>query len=366
MLPEKESAYEYFEGEDLARNKASGIYYAVKHFRGLPPLNKSTRESDKRKAKQKLPQLIKEHLEKYQDGKVNDAHSKTVAEVIDEIQAVETPGLRTGTQANRELYFRKIRDEMRLGSMPIGKVTLPVWIRRLDEVKAKGKRSTFFDYAKNMNVLERYAYEQRYISHLLTFPNPDKKKETGTVLTTDELRQLYEEMGETTRDQFTLCYECAMRLREALYLTWDRVDLETGEVTFRPEDVKTGSKTGKGRTIIISENALSRLRRRKEEQKQASRWVFPSPTGKGPVDQNTTAWEKAKEEVFKKNPAFQHWVRWHDLRHTAISKMLLELKMNIVLVSEYVGTSVTTLQRVYLHSRAEHTRNVTAGLRLTD
>lgn len=36
--------------------------------------------------------------------------------------------------------------------------------------------------------------------------------------------------------------------------------------------------------------------------------------------------------------------------------------INFTHVSEYVGTSVSTLQRVYLHSRAEHTKGVNAGL----
>lgn len=372
----RDSKWKFFEGQDLGINLEGKVYYATKSFSHLRIKNlfKSTgvKETDMerfpnlRKAKKELPRLMKEHMDKYLEGRRPAGEGKTVAEVIEEIHRTETPGKREGTQANRELYFRKIRDDMCLGQMPMDRITLSLWTSRLAAERAKGKRTTFFDYMKNMNILMRYAYEQKYVSHLISFPNPDAKKETGTVLRTEEIRQLYNVMGDTTRDQFVLSYECCMRLREVLYLTWDRVDLESGEITLRAQDVKTGSKTGRGRTFIMTANALQRLRTRKANQVPTSPYVFPSRTGKGPVDANTTAWENAKAAVLKVNPAFQHWVRWHDLRHTAISRMLLELGMNIVKVSEYVGTSVMTLQRVYLHSKAEHTRSVTEGLRISD
>lgn len=380
MPPKGDPRFEFFEGEDLARNRESGIFYAVKAFAGLPNLFRTTKTTDKRKAKKELPRLIKEHLEKYQDGKRAAGAAPSVSEVIDEVEQTETPGLRRKTQSKRAFYFARIRDEMKLGHLPIDRVTLRLWTDRLEAVRAQRKRRTYWDYVKHMNILLRYAYEQKYVSHHVAFPNPDKKSNAGTVLSVPELRLLWDVMGETTRDQFVLGYECAMRKLEALHLTWDRIDLETGELTLRAEDVKTGSKTGKGRQFIVTPHALERLRARFDRQcrtsaiapsgserlENARKWVFPSEAGAGPITDNKTAWAAAKERALERMPQFQHWARWHDLRHTAITRMLVEQGMNITRVSEYVGTSVATLQRVYLHSTAEHTRGVSEGLRITD
>ena len=373
MSPKRE--YDYLQGKDsgLAIDRESGVIYAIKHFAGMPQLFKSLKTKDKREARRLLPQRIKEHLEQYADGK-STSSDPTVAEVIEEIERAESPKLRAKTQSKRRFYFARIRDEMELGHLPVSRLTLKVWADRLARVQAKRKRRTYWDYVKHANIILRFAYRQKYVSHWLTFPNTDGPHKEGTVFTLDEIRALWEVMGVTTRDQFVLSYECCMRLREVLHLTWDRVDLESGEITLRAQDVKTGSKTKRGRTFIMTPHALERMRARKDwighSDFAGTKWVFPSPTGTGPIDDNKTAWNRAKRDVLegsklhgtKPMPHFQHWGTWHDLRHSAISRMLCEQKMNITHVSEYVGTSVSTLQRVYLHSRAEHTKGVNAGL----
>lgn len=372
--------YTYFEGEDLAQHE-NGTFYAVKAFRGMPNLNKSLRTKDKREAKRRLAKAIAEHLEKYESGRRRAGRVPTVTELIEEITRTEGPRLRAKTVAKRKFYFARIRDEMGLGHIPMDHFTLGLFTSRLEKVREKRTRTTYWDYFKHANILNRYAYEQKYVSHRQTFPHTDKKSTAGTVLSVEEIKALWAVMNETTRDQFVLSYECCMRLREMLHLTWDRVDLESGEITLRAADVKTGSKTGRGRTFIATPHALERLKARFSRLVDESgtfgvpdsKYVFPSPTGKGPMDDNKVAWALAKAKVLKGDekrgikpmPHFQHWVRWHDLRHTAISRMLVEQKMNITLVSEYVGTSVATLQKVYLHSKAEHTKGVTAALRIT-
>lgn len=375
MPPKGDSKWDFLEGEDMARNRESGTYYAVKAFLGMPNLFKSLRTDDKREARRRLAHAIREHLEKFGAGKHKAGRVPTVSELIEEIERTESPRLRAKTQAKRKYYFARIREEMGLGHIPMDHFTLGLFTSRLEKVKQKRTRKTYWDYFKHANILNRYAYEQKYVSHRQTFPHTDKKSTVGTVLSVDEIKALWAVMNETTRDQFALSYECCMRLREMLHLAWDRVDLESGEITLRAADVKTGSKTGRGRTFIATENALERLRERRArfDDWGGTKWVFPSPTGKGPVDDNKIAWNKAKATVLKGDekrgikpmPHFQHWVRWHDLRHTAISRMLVEQKVNITLVSEYVGTSVSTLQKVYLHSKAEHTKGVTAALRIT-
>lgn len=344
--------------DNLFLNTSTQVYYVRKSFKRfrIPELFTSTHETKVGKAKSKAAELIQEHLNKYlsnDQGGFSKRQGKTVRAVIDEVLATVTPTRRKRTQENHALYLGELKKEW--GRWDISKITLQAWTNWLVGFRARKKRSTFADYAKDMNLLLRYAYRQRYVSHLLTLPNPDPVgKVIGRVFTKDEISGLWAAMNEETRDQFILCYECFMRLREALYLTWDRVNLETGVITLRPEDVKTGSKTGKGRSFRISDHALKRLQARAKTRKGKSPFVFPSPSDRTqPVHQNKTAWKAAKKKAKVMGRA-----RWHDLRHTALSRALLELKADIVLVSEYAGVSVKTLQRVYLHATHEHTREV--------
>jgi integrase len=189
-------------------------------------------------------------------------------------------------------------------------------------------------------------------------PLSDPKSKAGRLFTNAELSALWDAMSEDMRDQFVLAFECFMRLREALLLTWDRIDLNTGKLTLRAEDVKTGSKTGKGRSFFVSPNALTRLRAKYANQVEPSPYVFPAPgLPDQPRNQNKNAWTSVKRKAGIKGRA-----RWHDIRHTSLTKALLEQELNAAQVSEYAGVSLRTIQRVYLHSNEELTKNVANAL----
>lgn len=344
----------------LVLNTETGIFYARKTFRRyrIPDLFESTRETKIQRARAKRDQLVADHMGKYLKGEqtgLSRKHGKTAGAVIDEILETVTPTRRKGTQANHAIYLGELRKEW--GRWDIGRITLSAWTEWLKSFRSGKRRKTFADYAKHMNLLMRYAYRQRYVSHLLVLPNPDPRSNAGRVYTSAEIQALWKAMGEETRDQFALCFECFMRLREALYLTWDRVDLSSGVIWLRAEDVKTGSKTGKGRAFVISALALARLKARRKRIKGP--WVFPRPDGKGPAHSNKKAWITAKRKAGISGRA-----RWHDLRHSALSKALLESRADPIMVSEYAGVKLTTLQRVYLHSTHEKTAEVSRAIRI--
>ena len=235
-----------------------------------------------------------------------------------------------------------------------------MWERWLAEFKPKKrKRKTFNDYVKHMNLVLNYAYQHRYLKHPLALPTTDPVKGvTGRVYTDAELAALWEHMNETLRDQFVLSFECFMRLREVLFLTWDRIDLSTGKLTLRAADVKTGSKTGKGRSFFVSPNALMRLRARRVAQGEGSPYVFPSRFDPSkPQAESKTAWIAAKRRAGIKGRA-----RWHDIRHTSLTLALLVKKLNPLEVSEFAGVNMRTIQKVYLHSTEEQTRSVSTAL----
>lgn len=343
----------------------SGIYYVKKKFGriGVPPLEASTGEMTLGRAKTKAEALELEwknkHLGISQISSMGRRSGKTVNEIIDYVLANHTPKQRPATRAKHELIFGYLADH--IGNRDVSMINE----RTLDEIIASVTRSdstrkTFMDFAKHLNLLMRTAYRLKSTSHLISFSNPDKGKKTKWKVYTDaEVTDLWAKMNDDLKDQFVLSYECMMRLREVLKLEWSRVDLETGKITLGAKDVKTGTKTGKGREFYMSEHALCRLRARKARAKKPfSPYVFPSPANKlKPVDQNKTAWVKAKTDAKIVGTA-----TWHSLRHSAITKALLEAKIPPVEVSEYAGVSIATIQRVYLHSRPEHTANVAKAI----
>lgn len=339
------------------------IYYREKFGKlGVPLLFQPTGETTLGRAKTAATKLRTDWISKH-TGQAQvfnrSSDGSTVGEVIDDILERHTPRQRPMTQVKHKQYLAEIR--ARFGRYDVKSLTsrdLEDWIRdikRRGPIEKDGRkwhRTSFDDCVKHLNLVARWAQSEGYSPYLLRFKNPEgKAAKTYRVYSDAEVTALWEAMSEDARDKFVLSYECMMRLREALRLTWDRVDLKTGKVTLRAQDVKTGSKTGKGRELILSPGALERLRARRAAQPRAT-YVFASPSDPSkPVDSIKTAWRSAKADAKIRGRA-----RWHDLRHTAISNALLVAKVPPLIVSEYAGVSMQTIQRVYLHSSAELTR----------
>ncbi len=342
---------------DISLHLPSGIYYVRKKFlrQKIPMLFKSTGETKQHLAKTKAIDFIKAHLD------VHLKRTKTFGQVADEFLRFENPNLnkrRISSQNNNAMVMSELKNE--LGPNPITQVADESFFSEwLQGFMGRKDRKTFNDYIIRVNMLMRFAHRRKYLPTIVKFDFVDEVKESGRVLSQAELGAIFDSMSENGRDQFTLAYECAMRLREMLSLTWDRVNLETGKVTLGKDDVKTGRKTGKGRSFLLSEESLKRLRARKEKS-GASPFVFPSKSNLSkPQRQNKSMWKRAKREA-----RIQGRCRWHDIRHTAVSHMVADPTQSIILISKYVGASVRTLEKVYVHTTAEETRPVSGALKL--
>lgn len=364
----------------FTRHRDSGVIYIRRTFRklGIPPIQCSTGEITLGKARTKAEILIQQHKNKFlgiDDSKVFGRRlTKTFREVANWVLKNHTPEQRKGTQQNHELYIPQLINV--LGDRDINSISSPDSLKEVIESVKKRKRfsrtgkplptrTTFMDYAKSMNLIMRHAYQNKWASHHIQFKNPDKIKETGRLLNRTEVNKLWEAMNEDTRDQFVLALECVMRLREAICAPWFEVNLETGEWTIPKERVKTGSRTGKGRSFVVSPNALSRLRERYKNRDKRSPWIFPSPKDiNKPIWSTKTAWKTAKEKA-----GIQGSCRWHDLRHTGLTWMLLgdpdaspkdrkKMIRQPLLVSAYAGVSMKTIETVYLKRRASQTVDV--------
>lgn len=359
LVPKKEKPWKRLE-KGLFVYVPTGMIYVRRSFERerLPELFAPTGETKISRARARAIEMIAE----WKNPKTH-SKEKRFSEVFEEILRTVTPLRRPATQSMHRIHFTQLDKEW--GAIRVNDFSLPAWAVWMEAFKRKSRRKTFADYAKHMNLALNYAHAHRYATHSITVPNPDKGLVPEfRVFTPDELNRLYQNMNSETRDQYVLAYECGMRLREVLHLTWDRYNPETGKVTLRAEDVKTGSKTGKGREFYATPHAQERLLERwKLSGRPTLGPIFVYATTGKSVHQNKTAWRTAKKKAGIRGKA-----KWHSLRHTAITHMLFPPNgskgADPLFVSEYCGVSMRTIQRVYLHSTAENTRAVSNALSL--
>lgn len=169
----------------------------------------------------------------------------------------------------------------------------------------------------------------------------------GRIITDGELTRLMPAVRRNPRLclQVKLALVMGMRKREILHLRLAEVDLRREVINLKGRRVKTR----KGREIPIHERVLPDLKAWIRDC--LGEYLFPAIYSGGHVglnkcqNENSSAWERAKRFAKVK-------CRFHDLRHTAISKML-EAGMPMGTVSMITGASIAVIQRIYAHISAE-------------
>jgi integrase len=408
----------------------TGMLYVRKRFGrfGIPDLQATPTGftiDQKLRARAARDQIIEDHRRFHQGESAHDPRGRVrlIGNVVDEILATrpESLGLRKSTVDSYRLILGKIKDYWGGKSLSvINEKSFDEWIAvcrkqtpcrqphcptRLDCKTPDHNpraRQSYCDYSKFMNILCRYAHQKKYTHYLLSFKNPDKLRKTkllekmrqgenrgvnlltveekevldlqhARLLTRDEINRLWAAFSEDTKDQFACAFGCIMRKRETLQAPWSEIDLQNGIWTLPAWRVKTGSKTGKGRSFRIAPWALERLRIRHTLQGGSSRFVFPGWSKRGdkgvdkPVGDNKRAWKAAKDRA-----GIGGTLRWHDIRHTALTFALLgdpgqtdEARIRNTRkpteVAEFAGVSEATIRRVYLRTQVEHTQAVASA-----
>lgn len=339
----------------LVLHAPTGMYYVRAKKKGKKPLFKKTGFQQKSKAKTKALIMLAEWMgTRPPEGQV--ILFGDFAETY--LEHLEKTTLRPRTKEQARIYIRKLIDE--IGSHDLAKINEGFFDEWLADYRARVTRQTFGDYAKYLGKVLRHAHRKLLIPRLPEFKNPDPPKKTGRAYTREEVKAMLEHSNETTELELRLCLQAFMRLREMLFLTWERVDLERGLIRLGADDVKTGSKTGEGREFYVNARILELLKKRHKKLSGRSPYVFPSRGNPlKPVWSNKTAWRTVKRAAGIEGKA-----RWHDLRHTALTWALIEEKANPLFVSVYAGVSMRTIQRVYLKVKPEHTREIADTIRV--
>lgn len=338
----------------LWKHLPTGTYYVRRKRKGKKPLFKSTGQKARGRAKTAADEMISAWLGgRPITHREQELFGPFATKFLDHVQ--KSTKLKPRTKEQAKIYINALIDE--LGHMALSEITEGFFEEWIEDLKHKMKRTTFADYAKYLSKVLRHAHAKGVIQRLPVIRNPDPKKKTGRAYTHAEVRAMLDACSPSSELQLRLCLQGFMRLREMLGLQWDRVDLKSGLITLRPEDVKTGSRTGEGRSFYINDEILSLLRMRRKTV-TGSDFVFPARFDHTRHQwQNKTAWRRIKKDAKIKGKA-----RWHDLRHTALTWALIEKKENPLFVSKYAGVSMRTIERVYLKVRAEDIRSISEAI----
>jgi integrase len=156
-----------------------------------------------------------------------------------------------------------------------------------------------------------------------------------------EFKKLYEASSNHFKPILLCAYMTGMRRSEIAKLRWKDVDLEAGYIHL----VET--KNGESRTIPIAETLLDIL---SEISKVAKGdFVFTSPEGKPYT--SLTSWKRTWTTALKKSGIEK--CRFHDLRHTFVSNLIVGEKEDFATVMALSGHKDISMLKRYSHTQEE-------------
>lgn len=248
--------------------------------------------------------------------------------------------LAPGTYENCKYRFRRL--VAYFGNYRIASIDEKAWGEYVRLRRLESPRCRFFDEWKYLRQALRIAREAGYIEKLPRLHNPDIPVSPGKEITRDELDRLLAAANPELRFQINLAVRTGLRLREMLGLEWVRICLVEKAIRLLPGD----TKTRRGRIVPIPASLLFDFQAR--ERTRRSPFVFPSPKSPlFPQNDNRSAWTRCKRKAGVT-------ARWHDLRHTAVTRMI-RAGLPPAVIGRIVGMGLRMISR-YEHLTAEDLR----------
>ncbi len=153
-------------------------------------------------------------------------------------------------------------------------------------------------------------------------------------LVDDEERRLLDAAGYPMQDIIILAIETAMRLSELLALQWKNVDLRQSVA------VLVETKNGERRAVPLSRRAYKTIKR---IPRRLDGRVFPPAA--------VSTYSHRFKDLCK--AAGIKGLRFHDLRHEAISRLFELGRLNVMEIAAITGHKTLTMLKRYTHPRAE-------------
>lgn len=162
-------------------------------------------------------------------------------------------------------------------------------------------------------------------------------------LTDKEERALMRELAEKWHPHVVFALHTGLRQDEQFSLKWTDVDTDAQTVRI-PK-----SKSGKPRFVPLNQTALGVLR--SLPRRLRNPYVFAPPFAKGKLNARNFT-----QRVFRpaaKRAGFGNDVKWHDLRHTFASRMVMA-GVGLKALADILGHSSTKMTERYSHLTPEH------------
>jgi integrase len=369
--------------DNLVLHVPTGHYYVRKYKSGKGRLFKSTGETKKGIAQHKADYMIAEWLGNKRKGtgrrkRVSDIRD----EVLDHLEKLAMMKDPEGRPMRRRRTADKDRTYLADKTYHGKPITAPIveyfgdtFLDEIDEqfwadwVTTSGWKldRKLGDIAKYLSLVMGYAFDKKYINRKPRFKNPDKHKKRAVVYEDEDIEKFIEHAEPMLRDLLIIAGENPIRPHELREMRWDFVSFIRDAEGVRIAVVRLPdwfTKTEEGREFQLSPQASEVIYRRFTERNKgaASEFVFPAP--KDPLKslsdvQLSRMWRRMLDRAGITKDIKFHWTR-----HSAYSKLLLDLGTNIAKVSEFGGTSIATLQKNYLRSDHQRTAEVGRGIKL--
>lgn len=268
------------------------------------------------------------------------AKFKDLALEVLELKKLSAPNTRACAKFRLERLIRFF------GSMYVTEIDELAWARYVGWRHEQLPGCKFFDDRKYMMQVMLEAYRRGLVSIKPRLRIPDLPTIVGREVTEQELDLLSWNAPSRLWFQIQIAYLMGMRSREILHLRWNQIDWQRETITLLPAD----TKTRRGREIPINPDLIAEFKDRFLKRK--SDYVFAGrKDASRPQSNNKTAWQACKRR------ANVTGIRFHDLRHTAATKML-RAGGSVQAVKKYLGMSETILTRVYQHLNIDDLRMV--------
>ncbi len=274
----------------------------------------------------------------------SEAEATTLGHVLERYIAEVAPSMRGGTEDTIRL---RAMCRTRLAKLSMAALT-PMAIAAYRDERLKQVQAG--------TVIRELAYLSSIINHArrewginITNPvasvrKPPTPQGRDRVLSAEEEARLLTALAPTgrrnpwLRPMAILSLETAMRRGELLQLRWQNIDLDN-QTAFLPM-----TKNGNARTVPLSRKAVDLLR---ELPRCIDGSVFPI---------NAPAHHKAFKRACKRAGLLD--LHWHDLRHTAITRLATKLPNLIELAAVSGHRSLTMLKRYYHPSAADLAKKI--------
>ena len=289
---------------------------------------------------------------------------KMKAEKLDEKRGYKKPaqpdiGFAEFAREFIEIYSKQnkkswTRDEVSLKSLkPFfkGKTIQDIGPELIERYKAKRKTEVSpatvnrdLAFLKTMfnKAVEWGRLESSPVKNVKKFKEPNSKER---ILGPDEMKRLIDVANNHLEPILIIALNTGMRRGEILSLKWENINLSKRCIHL--ED----SKSGKSRDIPMNGLVIEAL----SAIAQNSEYVFPNPRTGGPIEDIKTAFKTACKNAEIKG------LRFHDLRHTAATRMV-EAMVDLVTVSKILGHSSIQMTMRYAHPTPENMRRAVERL----